>query len=294
MSCGEHLRKKMETETSPKTTERKFKFGGMSFGGKYGGCRIFGNKYFLTIGREKKTMNFGYAVEKLRPRNMIMKFFFIFFFFMIDGIVWIADHPPRVLIMFFDWIESAADNIGNAVSPVLPNVQTSPTFDLVASIVFFTICCAIFYMASFRGVRRWHGLEHKSIAAAEQDDIANYEKYGVVNDRCGGTFLLSIYAYLLISICFVVFVLGVPGYGAYTMTAVMMYAEAKWFHQYNVIGIWFGRKLQKHASTREPWDWQKKIGKEAITQLLNAERGEPFREKNVLFTKKLEAIENVG
>lgn len=269
------------------------RLSGVSTGGRRGGCTIFGKKFYLILGSEYKTRNYGYAVKKLGPVSYVGRFFFLVFFFLLDFIIWLADNPPKVLVDLVNWLGSIGEEIGNKIAPAIPDITTSPSFDLVFTVVFFTGCLLFMYFAMFRGLARWHGQEHRAIAAAEAKDIENMEKYSVVNDRCGGTFILSIYAYLFIAIYFVVFVFHLPGYGVYTMTALMMYAEAKYFHHYNVLGIAFGRFIQKKFTTREPWPWQNQIGKEGITELMKAERGEPFREKHVMFTRKLECLPDV-
>jgi len=270
--------------------KKPIKLSGISTGGRSGGCFIYGKKHYLIIGKESKTSNYGYAVKELKPASMFAKYFLFIFFVFLDVIIYIADNPPAFVVAIAKWIEGIGKSIGEAVSPVIPQVETSPTFALVFSVIFMTGAVLFLYLFWLKGLARFHGTEHRAIAAAENEDIQNYEKYSVVNDRCGGTFILSIYAYLFIAIYFIVFILGLPGYGVYTLTMVLMFLEAKYFHHYNVLGIIFGRVLQRKLTTKEPFEWQNEIGKKGIAELMKAEKGETYLEKEVLFDKKLKRI----
>ena len=287
MGCWENLRVSIEEDMQPPVSG--LKFNGISFGGRFGGCKIFGKKFWMIVGRDKKNQ-YGFSIHKIRKRDYASKYFFFLLFVFLDFLIFTIDNPPPAVIMLINWLDSVGENINNAVSNYMPTVETSPTFEVLSWVFFMSTLFLFIWLFSFRGLKRWHGLEHKAIASAEAGDVENYEKYSTINKRCGGTYLLSIYAYLFISIYFVIIILGLPGYGVYSMTGFLMFAESRWFHKYNVIGIWFGCLLQKYCTTKEPFQWQNKIGKSGISELVKAERGEPFTEKLMLFNKKHEEI----
>jgi len=131
--------------------------------------------------------------------------------------------------------------------------------------------CAVIYVVLrlLYRTRPWHATEHKAIAAAEMDDLDNISKYSRINDRCGGCYILTIY----VAMALWFFIVKIP-VGLMTLTTVVLYTEARFFHKYNKVGIWFGRKLQL-LTTKEPEPEMLEMGERGVRALMVRMRNEP-------------------
>jgi uncharacterized protein YqhQ len=116
-----------------------------------------------------------------------------------------------------------------------------------------------------RRFKRWHGCEHKVIAAAENNDLGNARNYSRINDRCGATFMLSIL------ITYALWMSFIGPFGIFSITYLIMVIESKLFHRYNVFGIYLGRKIQEHATTAEPPQSMLNVGENAMDALIQSE-----------------------
>jgi len=180
--------------------------------------------------------------------------------------------------------------IGQLLKPYVPTLPAGPAIELspglielLAIILPFIIIFlefSLLYLVIFRGVRTWHGSEHKLISAMENDDIDNAEKYDPIHERCGGTLMPTI---IVAGICwsFVVTATGFP-FGQFTFMSFFIFLNVRYFHKYDKVGIWFGKWLQRHATVSEPEPWKINLGRIAVKQLVKAENGDNFRESAVL------------
>jgi len=72
-----------------------------------------------------------------------------------------------------------------------------------------------------------------------------------------------------------------------TVITILLFLNIKFFHKYDKFGIWFGKKFQKYFSIKEPEAWQLTLGKEAMDNLVKAEKGEKYIEKKSLFEPEI-------
>ena len=154
-----------------------------------------------------------------------------------------------------------------------------------ATLQFFVIGFIIFeylflYFVLVRSVRRWHGTEHKVIAAIENNDIDNAKSYSPIHERCGGTLLPTIIFAYAVWIFFASYT-GII-FGQMTFIALFIVANVKVFHKYDKFGIWFGKQFQRYFSVSEPHDWQLDMGKIAVRNLLLAEQDKDYEKERIL------------
>jgi uncharacterized protein YqhQ len=158
---------------------------------------------------------------------------------------------PHILV-FFAGIDLALFLLVLGIGYISVTFETGDVFSAaLLAVIAWSFNIYMFWRIFGKRLREWHGLEHKLIAAAEHNDVKNAATYSPINDRCGGTYFLSIPVYLALATTLTV-VLGIAPFGVLTLTGCLMTIEAKTFHQYNIPGIRFGRWLQKHVTTREP------------------------------------------
>lgn len=246
----------------------------MSFGGILGGgTTIFSKRYKLSIYKDYKTKEWKQKIKKKRL-PIVLHFMFLFFP-LFDGLFYIIEFKSYWItntviaigkFIFGDITKSEAIDIMQPVISVPSWVWDVIVYGLIGFLLIFL------YYFWLRGIRKWHGCEHKVIAAAEKDDINNAISYDPVNDKCGGTYMLSIYFgmgfYWFLSTR--VFLLSIP-VGVFTFVLFIMIIESRLFHKYNKIGIWFGRWLQRKITIDEPFDWQLNLGIDGMKKLIDCE-----------------------
>lgn len=188
--------------------------------------------------------------------------------------------PLFLLFPLFDILLAAVflirQYLGSHIAAVVesnPNIQVlAPVFPYIPVILVVVEGGVIGYLLfSLNRTRPWHGTEHKAIAAAMAGDLDNISNYSVINDRCGGCFLFSMYLGMALWLAIV----RIP-IGLFTVSTLILYTEAKYFHQYNKPGIWLGRKIQL-LTTKEPSPEMLGMGERGVRALLVRMRNEPVR-----------------
>jgi len=249
--------------------KQRKRFGGISFGGVFGGgTTIFSKRYKLNIYKESKTKKWVKIIKKKKFPILIHTFFFVFP--LIDILYYVLEFKPNLVSGFFNWLLNKIDSI--------PIDVTVPSFYiplwLINVILYFSIflLLLVLYFVAFKGMRRWHGCEHKVIAAAENDDIDNAIKYTPISTHCGGTYIFIAYFALGLYwfIVFYFFHLNLP-VGIMTFVVLMIILESHFFHKYNRLGIWVGKILQRYCTVKEPELWQLKLGIDGMKKLVDVE-----------------------
>lgn len=241
-------------------------FSGVSLGGIFQRVHVYGKDYKATFGKVWRKKEYDFSVKKMKTDDKIFSRFY-FFFPLIDIFAFLL----FLLFNFLSGIIESSGIKGPIVSPVI--VQ-------VAVIGFIIFEYLFLYFVLIRGVRKWHGTEHKVISALENNDIDNAKSYSAIHERCGGTLIPTIiFAYVLWY--FFALHTGIV-FGHMTFITLFIVANVKVFHKYDKFGIWFGKQFQKYFSVREPDDWQLDIGKVAVRNLLLAEQGKDYEEERIL------------
>lgn len=223
------------------------RFSGMSWNG---GTKIFGEKYSIRITEKKFVLS----------KNKLPDFPFIIPFAVVIDLV-----PILIIELPNMAIEGVAD-----ISPFWARFFIFFSF---FGMLAFDLGMIYYLVRYILGSERWHGLEHKLIAAAEKGDIENTANYSPINDRCGGTYMLSMLAYLGIALIITTHVIGTFPFGILTIAALLVVAESRVWHQYNTPGIRFGRWLQQKFTVREPSASMIQKGIIGMKYLLDLESG---------------------
>lgn len=257
--------------------EKKLKFGGISFGGKYPNVSIYGKTHKATfgrrrLGRKSSLLSYEFKISEKTKTNYFLRYFY-FFYPLIDVVKYFAMNPPKIIT---DIVNSIGDKVTSTI--------TIPSwFYHVVSICLVFLMITLYYLLYrliFKGVRTWHGAEHKVISAAENNDLDNVKKYNPIHERCGGTLLPTIFlGYILWMILFLKTGLM---YGEFTIITILLFLNIKFFHKYDKIGIWVGKKIQKYFTVKEPDDWQIRLGTSAMKNLVKAEMGEDYTPQKIV------------
>lgn len=242
------------------------RFSGVSFGGIFQRVHVHGKDYKATFGKVWRKKEYDFSVKKMKIDDKIFSRFYFFFP--------LIDVAAFLFYLFFNFLGGIIDSSGIKVPTV------SPVAIQVGVIVFIIFEYLFLYLILIRGVRKWHGTEHKVISALENNDIDNAKSYSAIHERCGGTLIPTIiFAYILWY--FFALYTGIV-FGNFTFITLFIVVNVKVFHKYDKFGIWFGKLFQKYFSVKEPDDWQLDIGKVAVRNLLLAEQGKDYEEKRTL------------
>lgn len=250
--------------------EKVKRYSGVSFGGIFNRVSIFGDRYYVMYGKFKN--GYGYKVKKYNTWDKISQRFYLFFpvfdLLLIFGYI--------VLPMLITYISGNAEGPYIEISPIVMYIIVYVLPFIVVIFEFFLI-----YYLIMKGVRTWHGSEHKLISAMEDNNIDNAVEYDPIHKRCGGTLMPTI-IFSLLAWLFISYYTGIP-FGQFTFMTICIVLNIKVFHKYDKVGIWFGKWLQRKYTISEPEHWKLTLGRIAAKQLVKAEKGEEFREGSVLY-----------
>ncbi|MDQ3965283.1 MAG: DUF1385 domain-containing protein [Actinomycetota bacterium] len=170
-----------------------------------------------------------------------------------------------VLWLFVSLMEAGTEAIGGPVGAILAFFAAFPI--LPALIPFFAAM-------KFTPIGRYHGAEHKAVAA--------YEKYGEVtlegaksmsrlHPRCGTNILI----YLILAALLDPFIDWAP----YAGLQFILVSEAWFVFGKKRASIVVGNFLQKYFTTSEPGQKELEVAVESLKELLRAEAGERGADK---------------
>jgi len=252
----------------------KRKFSGMSFGGFIQGVTIYGKKYKTQFRRNRKEKDKYTVFTEINKFNTML--IILILFPLIDFFSVIMD---KFLVPFIMSIRTPKV-ITNVGSNVGSNIVLPLWFWLLFPFIWIGLWYAIAYFLLFRGVKKWHGTEHKIINAAENNDLDNVKKYNPIHERCGGTLFPTIFVAIIIW-SIVQSYLNI-NFGTLTFVTICIFINVKFLHKYDKIGVWVGKRVQKYLTISEPDDWQLNLGKIAMKNLLLAEEGKEFKKEIIV------------
>ena len=257
--------------------EKKLKFGGVSFGGKYPKVTIYGKTHKAIFGRNRlcrksSLLSYGFKISEKTKTNYFLRYFY-FFYPIIDVTKYFAMNPPKIIT---DIVNSVADKVTSTIT--IPSWFYNVV--LICIVFLWIMLYYLLYRLVFKGVRTWHGAEHKVISAAENYDLDNVKKYSPIHERCGGTLLPTIFLGYIIWV--ILFLKTGLMYGEFTIITILIFLNIKFFHKYDKIGIWVGKKIQKYFTVKEPDDWQIRLGTSAMKNLVKAEMGEDYTPQKIV------------
>ena len=170
-----------------------------------------------------------------------------------------------VIWLLVSLAESATESVGGPLGAVLAFFATFPILPVLLP---------FFAAMKFTPIGRYHGAEHKAVAA--------YEKYGEVtlegaksmsrlHPRCGTNILI----YIILAGLADPFVDWAP----YAVLQFILISEAWFVFGKTKVSIAIGNFLQKYLTTAEPGRKELEVAVESLKELLRAEGGERSADK---------------
>lgn len=272
----------MAQEATPGVEKREdLTFGGMA---RWDGLDLFGPNYMSVAYRKDGKIHVNVepskvnktqdpTVERISRLPIIRSLFFwgrllaqvvgsiwtLLFFAATLGVLWL-------LVRLFEM--GSGDG---ALGGVLGFFAQFPVLPLL--LVFFAAM-------KFTSIGRYHGAEHKAVAA--------YEKYGEVtldgarrsnrvHPRCGTNILIYILIAALLD--------PLIGWWGYAILQFILISEAWYIFGQTRLSIAVGNFLQKYITTSEPKRSELEVAVESLNQLLQAERERAGNEPSPLPTR---------
>lgn len=257
--------------------QQRLLLGGMA---RWGGVDLFGPNYSSSAERRDGKIYVWIDPSNLwKPEGVlgrisgwpILRSIFFWFRILLQllGSIWALVSfvgTMAVIWLLVDLLDSSAESIGGPLGAVLAFLAAFPILPVLLP---------FFAAMKFTPIGRYHGAEHKAVAA--------YEKYGEVtlegakgmsriHPRCGTNILI----YIILAGIADPFVDWAP----YAVLQFILISEA-WF----VLGktrasIAVGNFLQRYLTTSEPGRKELEVAVESLKELLRAEGGERGADKS--------------
>ena len=261
----------MAQESAPESENERLLFGGMA---RWGGVDFFGPSYASSAQRKDGKIYVWIDPFKVwqpeGPLGRVLKLPIlrsIFFWFRIvlqlAGSIWTLVFFVAimgVLWLLVSLMERGTEAVGGATGEVLAFFAAFPILPIMA----------LFFAAmKFSSIGRYHGAEHKAVAA--------YEKYGEVtlenakgvsrlHPRCGTNILF----YITLAALADPFISWAP----YAVLQFILISEAWFIFGKTRPSIAVGNFLQKYLTTSEPGRKELEVAVESLSELIRAEKGE--------------------
>lgn len=258
--------------TNERNNER-LTFGGMA---RFDGLDLFGPNYVSVAYKNRKNGGIHVNVEPSRinsPKNdtvlafsrlpVIRSFFFWGrLVFQVGGSLWTLVFFAATLAVL--WLIVSLFEFGSGAGGAAGGV-----FEFFALFPILPVLLLFFLVMRFTSIGRFHGAEHKVVAA--------YERYGEVtmqnarassrlHPRCGTNILVYILAAGLLD--------PLIGWWGYAILQFILISEAWFVFGQTRASIAVGKFFQKHFTTTEPRRGELEVAVESMNRLLSAERGE--------------------
>ncbi len=251
-------------------------FGGMA---RWGGLDLFGPNYMTSAYRKDGEIRIHVEPSNIRhPENptivrfaefpIIRSFFFwgrlllqvigsvwaIVFFLATIGVLWI-------IVKLFEAGSASFESVG-------------PVFSFLASFPILPVLLIFLLVMRFSAIGRYHGAEHKVVAAYEkygEVTLENARKSSRLHPRCG----TNILAYILLAGLLDPLI----GWWGYAILQFILISEAWYIFGQTRPSIAVGNFLQRVFTTTEPRRKELEVGVESIKRLISAENGEAIEPK---------------
>jgi uncharacterized protein YqhQ len=265
-------------DDAPKVeNEERLVFGGMA---RWDGLDLFGPNYMSIAYRRKGEIHVKVEPTSVRkPENpAVLRFSRLpvirsFFFwgrllYQVVGSVWTLVF--FAVTMGILWLFVRLMEFGSGEGPL------GGVFAFFAAVPILPILLLFFAAMKFTPIGRYHGAEHKAVAA--------YEKYGEVtlqnakmssrlHPRCG----TNILGYIVIAALLDPLI----GWWGYAVLQFILISEAWFVFGKSRPSIAVGNLLQKYLTTTEPRRAQLEVAVESLNRLLEAEQGQASGEQRV-------------
>ena len=256
--------------------EEKLLFGGMA---RYGGIDFFGPNYSSSAERRDGKIYVWIDPSKLwKPEGIwarisqwpVLRSVFLWFRILLQllGSIWALVSFVGIMVVLYLLVYLAdfgSESLGGPLGAVLHFFAIFPILPVL--LLFFA-------GMKFTVIGRYHGAEHKAVAA--------YEKYGDVtfdgasgmsriHPRCGTNILIYIVAVSLVD----PFIDWTP----WVVLQFIVITEAWFILGSTRVSIAIGNFIQRYLTTSEPGRKELEVAVESLNELLRAERGERGADK---------------
>jgi hypothetical protein len=256
--------------------EEKLLFGGMA---RYGGIDFFGPNYSSSAERREGKIYVWIDPSKLwKPEGIwarisqwpVLRSVFLWFRILLQllGSIWALVSFVGIMVVLYLLVYLAdfgSESLGGPLGAVLHFFAIFPILPVL--LLFFA-------GMKFTVIGRYHGAEHKAVAA--------YEKYGDVtfdgasgmsriHPRCGTNILIYIVAVSLVD----PFIDWAP----WVVLQFIVITEGWFILGSTRVSIAIGNFIQRYLTTSEPGRKELEVAVESLNELLRAERGERGADK---------------
>jgi uncharacterized protein YqhQ len=257
--------------------EEKLLFGGMA---RYGGIDFFGPNYSSSAERRDGKIYVWIDPSKLwKPEGPwarisqwpVLRSVFLWFRVLLQllGSIWALVSFVGIMVVLYLLVYLAdfgSESLGGPLGAVLHFFAIFPILPVL--LLFFA-------GMKFTVIGRYHGAEHKAVAA--------YEKYGEVtfdgasgmsrvHPRCGTNILIYIVAVSLVD----PFIDWAP----WVVLQFIVITEAWFIFGSTRVSVAIGNFIQRYLTTSEPGRKELEVAVESLNELLRAERGDRGADKD--------------
>lgn len=261
----------MAGETTQVNGKERLKFGGMA---RWDGLDLYGPNYMSVAYRKNGKIHVQVESSNLqRAENPIVKrvsrwpvirslFFWGRLLLQVLGSVWTLLFFAVILGVLWLFVRLMEMGSGTgALGGVLGFFAAFPVLPLL--LVFFAAM-------KFTSIGRYHGAEHKVVAAYENYGEVTYDaakSSSRIHPRCGTNILVYIILAALLD--------PLVGWWGYAILQFILISEAWYIFGNTRPSIAIGNFLQRYFTTTEPNRGELEVAVESLSQLLRAEEEQP-------------------
>jgi uncharacterized membrane protein len=245
-------------------------FGGMA---RFDGLDLFGPNFMSVAYKKKGDIHVNVEPSRIHPpkneavlflsRLPIIRSFFFWgrLIWQVGGSLWTLVFLAATLAVL--WLMVSLFEFGSGTGGAAGGL-----FEFFALFPILPVLLLFFLVMRFTSIGRFHGAEHKVVAA--------YERYGEVtmqnarassrlHPRCGTNILIYILAAGLLDPLF--------GWWGYAFLQFILISEAWFILGQTRASVAVGNFFQKHFTTTEPRRAELEVAVESMNHLLDAEKG---------------------
>ncbi len=251
--------------------EEKFLFGGMA---RYGGIDFFGPNYSSSAERRDGKIYVWIDPSKLwKPEGIwarisqwpVLRSVFLWFRVLLQllGSIWALVSFVGIMAVLYLLVYLAdfgSESLGGPLGAVLHFFAIFPILPIL--LLFFA-------GMKFTVIGRYHGAEHKAVAAYEKHAEVTFDGasgMSRIHPRCGTNILIYIVAISLVD----PFIDWAP----WVVLQFIVITEAWFILGSTRVSVAIGNFIQRYLTTSEPGRKELEVAVESLNELLRAERGE--------------------
>jgi len=263
-------RRALAREAAPEEHKKdRMLFGGMA---RWDGLDLFGPGYMSSAYRKKGEIHIRVEPSNLwRPKNPavrraselpILRSFFFWgrLFVQVVGSVWTLVFFAATMAALWLFVSLMQFGSGDGV--------LGSAFGFFAAFPILPILVLFFAVMKFSPLGRYHGAEHKAVAAYEKQGevtLENAKKASRIHPRCG----TNILAYIILAALLDPLI----GWWGYAILQFILISEAWFVFGKSRASIAVGDFLQKYFTTTEPRRAELEVAVESLKRLIRAEEG---------------------